>query len=522
LADSAAQIATPLPRPLVRVERYGRYQLLERIGKGGMAEIFRAVSGGIEGWSRLFVIKRIRPEKSQSREFIRMFCEEARLCAMLHHPNIVQVYDFGQINGSYFLAMEYLRGKDLSTVMRAVRAEHTAIAPSTAAFIAQQAAVGLHHAHTLVDGNRQPVRIVHRDVTPSNIMLLRTGAVKILDFGIAKDVGQGETEIAETDAGQVKGKLAYLSPEQVRAQPLDGRSDVFALGVVLWEMLTGQRLFSADSEFQTMRNVLMMAVPPPSSVRAGIPAGLDAIVARALERDRERRYSAAAAMAADLEQVVHTERFVGQAIPQLLERLFGEEPSMVTPAPDDKYLNAEPSDVVIAKAPVPRSKSSSDGSRSSLDDRLNSRLNDQRIPQGIGPAGPSGEVSLEIFAAEEVPILVKAGALGRWLRGRRQRTTVAAAGATLVLGLAFGAWRGSRASLPALDPVEHAAASAAVAPDVLAPIPSSVDLLVPPLQSLRTPASRHAAAAAAPPARLKTVRRHQRPLANDLTIDPFR
>jgi len=522
LADSAAQIAPPLPRPLVRGEQYGRYQLLERIGKGGMAEIFRAVSGGIEGWSRLFVIKRIRPEKSQSREFIRMFCEEARLCAMLHHPNIVQVYDFGQIDGSYFLAMEYLRGKDLSTVMRALRAEHTAIAPVIAAFIAQQAAVGLHHAHTLVDGNRQPVRIVHRDVTPSNIMLLRTGAVKILDFGIAKEVGHGETEMAETDAGQVKGKLAYLSPEQVRAQPLDGRSDVFALGVVLWEMLTGQRLFSADSEFQTMRNVLMMAVPPPSSVRAGIPAALDAIVARALERDRERRYPAAAVMATDLEQVVHTERFVAQAIPELLERLFGEEPSTVTPGPGEAYLNAEPSDAVIARAPVPRSKSSSDGSRSSS----NERSSDRRIPQGLGPAGPSAEVSLEIVPAEEVPILVKAGTLGRWLRGRRQRATAAAAGAVLILALAVGAWRGSRAPAPALDPVAPVAATATNSfpsgPAAFAPTPASLDPLVPPPQSLRAPASRHATSAAAPPARLKTVRRRQRPLANDLTIDPFR
>ncbi len=211
LADTALQVAAPpLVRPPLLGERYGRYHLLERIGKGGMAEIFRAVSGGAEGWSRLFVIKRIRPEKSGSSEFIKMFCEEARLCAMLHHPNIVQVYDFGQIGGSYFMAMEYLPGKDLSSVMRALRAAKASVPAAVAAFIAQQAASGLHHAHTLVDGSSQPVRIVHRDVTPSNIMLLRTGGVKILDFGIAKDVGQGDAEFIETQAGQVKGKLAYL------------------------------------------------------------------------------------------------------------------------------------------------------------------------------------------------------------------------------------------------------------------------------------------------------------------------
>src|SRR5262245_12108536 len=223
----------PLPPP---IERYGRYQLIEQIGRGGMAEVFRAVADGSEEFRRSFDVKRIRAEKSDSPEFIQMFCDEARISALLNHPNIVQVYDFGQIGGSYFMAMEYLRGKDLSSVLRALRAGRSAVPPPVASYVAQQVALGLHYAHTVNLPGGVPGQIVHRDVTPSNIMLLRTGGVKILDFGIAK--ATAEARQVDTQNGRVKGKLAYLSPEQVRAGTVDARADVFALGVVFWEMLT--------------------------------------------------------------------------------------------------------------------------------------------------------------------------------------------------------------------------------------------------------------------------------------------
>jgi serine/threonine-protein kinase len=516
LPDTAVQAAAPISAPPLPGERYGRYQLLERIGKGGMAEIFRAVSGGIEGWSRLFVIKRIRPEKSQSREFIRMFCEEARLCAMLHHPNIVQVYDFGQIDGSYFLAMEYLHGKDLSTLMRALRAARGAVPPAVAAFIAQQAALGLHHAHALVDGSGQSVHIVHRDVTPSNIMLLRTGAVKILDFGIAKDVRQGESEVIETDAGQVKGKLAYLAPEQVRDVPLDGRADVFSLGVVLWEMLTGQRLFSAESEFQTMRNVLILPIPTPSMVRPGIPAALDAIVARALERERNKRYPTAAAMAAELEQVVHHERFVGQAVPRLLEQLFGEDPSGLTPSPGPEALLAgtgvENAGGRPALIEVPRTRSSSAGGRSSSSVR--------QIPLGLGPPDAAAEVSLEILDGAAPSAAGRFAAATRLVSAHRRATAVGAA--TLIAGLivAFG-WHRA----PVVDRPVVVAPPAAIAGTVVEsspPMPASP--FAPPALTTavhRRPPAQLVARAGTP--RTKPAhRRSSHEIAADLTLNPFR
>ena len=347
------------------IERYGRYCLIERIGRGGMAEIFRAVAQGVEGFRRVFVIKRIRPEKSDSVELIRMFCDEARLSALLHHPNIVQVYDFGQINGTYFLAMEYLRGRDLSAVMRALRGARRAVDPPLAAQIAHQVATALHYAHTVTRMDGQVVRIVHRDVTPSNIMLQRSGTVKVLDFGIAQATNFARQ--VETGGGRVKGKLSYLSPEQVRLEPLDGRSDVFALGVVLWEMLVGQRLFSASNEFLTMRNVLTQEIPAPSSKRPEVTPALDAIVARALQRDRAQRYASAQDMADDLERLLQTVPCHGHALSQLLQDLFGDESAEHTPelpelapaAPRDAHtpqtsVSASPPPASAAPAPAGR------------------------------------------------------------------------------------------------------------------------------------------------------------------------
>jgi serine/threonine-protein kinase len=346
------ELATSSP-----VERYGRYQLIEQIGRGGMAEVFRAVADGSEGFRRVFVIKRIRPEKSDSPEFIQMFCDEARISALLNHPNIVQVYDFGQIAGSYFMAMEYLAGKDLSSVLRALRAAHGSVPPPIAAHVAREVAMGLHHAHTLVMPGGTPGQIVHRDVTPSNVMVLRTGAVKILDFGIAKAAAMARQ--ADTQNGRVKGKLAYLSPEQVRAEDLDGRADVFALGVVLWEMLTGQRLFPGENEFQTMRNVLVAPVPKPSSKRPDVPAALDAVVARALERDPPARYQSAQAMAEELERYLHESPCSRQAIPSLLQTLFGDDQLVVQPPPPvplEPIGSASLAEMMVAAgsfAPVP-------------------------------------------------------------------------------------------------------------------------------------------------------------------------
>jgi serine/threonine-protein kinase len=323
--------ARPEPAPSVprrpTVERFGRYYLLERIGKGGMAEVYRAVSLGLEGFRRMFVVKRILAEKSRSPEFVRMFCEEARISALLHHPNVVQVYDFGHVGGSYFLAMEYLLGRDLASVMRVLRASNLSVPPTLAAFIGQQVALGLGYAHALRGSNGAPLGIVHRDVTPSNIMLLHAGGVKILDFGIAKATAAGTGQPSQVSGGLLKGKIGYLSPEQAREGEADARSDLFALGVTLWEMLAGKRLFAGGNELETLKNVLEKPVPAPSTLRPGVPPELDRVVLKALERDRDARYQTADEMARDLEQILRDGRYESQSLRRLLDELFGEESS---------------------------------------------------------------------------------------------------------------------------------------------------------------------------------------------------
>jgi serine/threonine-protein kinase len=485
------------------VERYGRYYLIERIGRGGMAEVFRAVAQGVEGFRRAFVIKRLRPEKSDSNELVRMFCDEARLCALLHHPNVVQVYDFGQISGTYFLAMEYLRGKDLSAVMKALRATHAAVNPSIAAHIAQQVATGLQYAHTLTRMDGRALGIVHRDVTPSNIMLQRTGAVKILDFGIAQATNFARQ--VETGGGRVKGKLAYLSPEQVRLEELDGRSDVFALGVVLWEMLTGRRLFSAENEFLTMRNVLTQPVPPPSSLRPEVPMTLDAIVARALQRERDKRYRDAREMADALERYLRAAPCHSHALAHLLHDLFGEESAEQTPDLPD-WATAEAQDRADARALA-----------------------------GLA-ATPPPPIEIEIEVEAGAPPADAAAVLARSTAGRAQlppdrrpllRGVVAAlASATLVTCFCWAFWRARRPALVAaseLPPPSFVSRPAVVAPAPEPPraapaAPASIDF--PPLAVEAPPPAppRPSAAAARPRAAKKHAGRR---LSSDATFDPF-
>lgn len=303
-------------------ERFGRYVLLDRIGAGGMAEVFRAVMPGVEGFRRTFVVKRILAARAQAADFVEMFVQEARIGALLNHPNIVQVYDFGNVDGNYFLAMEYLRGRDLSALTRRLRERQRPCPIPVAAFIAREVAQSLGYAHALTDPEGQPLHVVHRDVSPSNIMCVRAGGVKLLDFGIAKATGVAPEQ---TGQGIFKGKLAYMAPERLRDEPFDGRSDLFALGVVLWELLTGRRLFRGQTESDTLKNVLQRRIPPPSELRPDMPAALDAVVLRALDRDPAARTPTGLEMADELEEILAETRYHSKMLPALLQELFGSE-----------------------------------------------------------------------------------------------------------------------------------------------------------------------------------------------------
>jgi len=313
----------------------GRYRLIGRIGEGGMAEVYRAVMMGPEGFERELVLKRILPRLSASGDFKTMFVREAKICAQMTHPNIIQIYEFGQADGGYFIAMESVQGVTLREALTTLRKEEKAIPFMIAADVARQICIGLDYAHTLRGPDGMPLEIVHQDISPTNIMLAFTGTVKILDFGIAR-----AAEFAEEEAkkGMIKGKVSYLSPEQIYVRPFDARADLFALGVVFHEMLTGRRLFQSRNDITKMRELLAAPILPPSAIDAMIPRELDRIVMKALEIDPKDRYQSAADMAADLERTLIAARYSSREMSKMLRELYmaGDDPLVVIDTDDDK------------------------------------------------------------------------------------------------------------------------------------------------------------------------------------------
>jgi serine/threonine protein kinase len=277
----------------------GRYRLLERIAVGGMGVVYKAMMKGVEGFERCVVVKQVRPELSRNAEFVRSLVAEARLAARLHHPGIVQVFELGQADDEHFLAMEYIEGADLSALLASGRR----IPPGLCCYVIGEIAAALGYLHALKDEEQRPLEIVHRDITPSNIMISTGGAVKILDFGVAKAAVRARTEV--TEAGTLKGKLSYMSPEQSEGEPVDRRSDIFALGVVLHECLTGKRLFRGHDDFHTLRLIKEAKVTPPSQLASDIEAELDQIVLKMLSRDRAERYQSCEEVVAAVAPVIH-------------------------------------------------------------------------------------------------------------------------------------------------------------------------------------------------------------------------
>ena len=272
-------------------QRFGKYYLLNKIALGGMAEIFRAKTIGAEGFEKELVIKRILPHFTEDESFRSMFIDEARLAARLQHANIVQVFDFDLQEGMYYIAMEYVEGKDLKKIQDTARKAERKLSVGQVVWIIAEACKGLDYAHKYKHRN-EPMHIVHRDVSPHNVMVSFNGEVKIMDFGIAK----AEARYTKTRAGTVKGKCAYMSPEQAKGVDLDGRSDMFGLGVVAWELLTDKRLFAGETDFETLSNVLKCEVTPPSAFNPDVPPELDAILLKALAREPEERYATCGAL----------------------------------------------------------------------------------------------------------------------------------------------------------------------------------------------------------------------------------
>ncbi len=288
----AAETAAPGAEP----GRFGQYQLVERIAVGGMAEVWKARMSGVEGFRKTVAIKKILPHLAESRDFVTMFIDEAKLAAELSHENIVHIYDLGKIGQDYFIAMEYVDGRDLRSILNAARERGARLPFGLSLRIAGRLASALDHAHRRRSGNGV-LGLVHRDVSPRNVLVGREGVVKLCDFGVAK----AASTVARTQVGVLKGKLEYMSPEQASGGAVDARSDVFSLGALLFEMLTGEPLFSGEGEVALLETVRACRVRAPRAVDPEIPREVDRIVQRALRKDPAKRFPGAGEMQRELE-----------------------------------------------------------------------------------------------------------------------------------------------------------------------------------------------------------------------------
>ncbi|HEX7701508.1 MAG TPA: protein kinase, partial [Kofleriaceae bacterium] len=324
------------------------YEILAKLATGGMAEIFLARGASTGGVERYVVLKRILRQRAHDQSFVRMFLDEARLAAQLQHPNIAQVYDIGKLGESFFFTMEYVHGETVRALLQRAHALRSPIPIGSILVIAAGAASGLHHAHERNGLDGRPLGIVHRDVSPSNLMASYEGGVKLVDFGVAKAAHRSQ----ETRSGTVKGKISYLSPEQCRGAPIDRRSDLFSLGIVLWEMLTTERLYKRATDFEAMAAIVSEQVPPPSSRRADVPRELDALVMQLLAKDPAERFQSADHLHEAIESVAVR---IGSALSsaglaRYLRDLFGQRPE---PWIEMQSRDAHPEVFTVTSEPIP-------------------------------------------------------------------------------------------------------------------------------------------------------------------------
>ena len=313
--------------------KFGKYTLMRKLATGGMAELYLAIHRSISGFEKLVVIKQILPKFTADAEFVQMFMDEARIAATLSHPNIIQIFDVGAVGDRYFIAMEFIHGEDVRSIVRGMVAKQMREFPLEHALsIVSGICAGLDYAHSFKGFAGEDLNIVHRDISPQNILVTFTGDVKLVDFGIAKAALKSRSEAPATttgksDDGQLRGKFPYMSPEQCRGLSLDHRSDIFSLGIVMFELTTGRRLFRGKNEVDTIRRIVEDPYPLPTKIRPGYPPALEPIVMRALARERDARYSSARELQADIEKFVRDERVPVSsiALSKFMHELFADK-----------------------------------------------------------------------------------------------------------------------------------------------------------------------------------------------------
>jgi serine/threonine protein kinase len=277
-----------------------RYKVLEKVAAGGMAEVYRAESAGLEGFKKIVAIKRVLPHLSEKKQFIGMFLDEARVSAHLSHSNCVQVFDIGVGDNTYFIVMEYVDGSDLKGVIEHRRKINQPFPIEEACLICVRICEGLAYAHELTDGRGESLHIVHRDMSPPNVLITRFGEVKIVDFGLAK----ANSQLERSEPGIIKGKFSYLSPEAAKGGTVDARTDIFAVGIILWELLAGRRLFMGESDLETVRMVQSARVPSIREINKNVPPELEQVLMKALTEDPDKRYLRARDFGSALNQLL--------------------------------------------------------------------------------------------------------------------------------------------------------------------------------------------------------------------------
>ncbi|MFS8067201.1 MAG: serine/threonine-protein kinase, partial [Byssovorax sp.] len=433
------------------------------LGHGGMAEVFLAVVCGPAGFNKLLVIKQIRPQLAEEPDLLGMFLDEARLAARLNHRNVVQTNEVGQQDGRYFIAMEYLEGQPLNRVLH--RFQKVGGLPLGQRLrVVSEVLAGLHHAHEVTDYDGTPLGVVHRDITPHNIFITYDGQVKVVDFGIAKALNSS----SETRSGVLKGKVAYMAPEQARGEQVDRRADLFSVGVVLWEAVTGRRLWKGVPDLTILQSLLKGEIPTPRSVNPAVPEALEAIILKCLARDREERYATALDLQADLDAHLDAQEERGSArdLGKLISKQFDADRIKIRGIIEEQLRGKSPTSAQVEShrlpvldAPMSLSSSGSNppsGERPSFSSSPGSgRISVNASPSSTGPSSlfVSAETSNEEDAHPRRRLIKAAAAL--------------AAGGLLVLGL-WGITRDPAAStrLPAaaLAPTATPAATTVVAP----------------------------------------------------------
>jgi serine/threonine protein kinase len=316
--DSQAQ-----PPPTFQPELFGKYFLIDRVATGGMAEIFKAKTYSTAGFEKLQVIKRILAHLSDNEDFVSMFIDEAKISVSLQHANLVQIYDFGKIRDNYYIAMELVEGKDVKQILRKLAQKRKLLPEEFAIFIAHEVCKGLDYAHKKTNLQGEPLGIIHRDMSPSNVLVSYSGEVKIADFGIAK----AEMSTYNTKDGVLKGKFEYMSPEQARGEDVTQQSDIFSVGIILYEMLTGRRLFKTENEIKTLEKIKAVSIRPPSSMNPNIPQRLDELVMKALSKDLTSRYADARELQQDLLEYMYpsTPTAIQRSLALFMDQLFADD-----------------------------------------------------------------------------------------------------------------------------------------------------------------------------------------------------